>query len=125
MNRTLAILALCLPLSPALAQEAPPPPSGDVEEGVDLLEEGAKLLLRGLLSEMEPALDEMERALTEMEPAVRELIALIGDMRNYEAPEKLSNGDIIIRRKVPLAPAPDGPPGLSPDVPGPNGEIDL
>jgi hypothetical protein len=31
---------------------------------------------------------------------------MIGDVRNYHAPEMLPNGDIIIRRRVP-APAPE------------------
>lgn len=110
MTRILALLILgltCLPLS---AQETPPDASdGEMGKGMDLMEEGAKLLLRGLMSEMEPALDEMGKALTEMEPAVTELMRMIGDFRNYHAPEMLENGDIIIRRKTPLAtPAPEG-----------------
>ena len=30
-----------------------------------------------------------------------QLLALIDDLRNYHAPEKLENGDILIRRKTP------------------------
>ncbi|WP_335419159.1 hypothetical protein [Gemmobacter denitrificans] len=77
------------------------------------MQRGAELLLRGLMEDVEPHLREMEQGLKEMEPALREMLALIDDLRNYEMPEKLPNGDIIMRRK--------------PDLPAPpkSGEIDL
>ncbi len=94
-------------------------------EGFSLMEEGAKLVLRGLMTEMEPALNEMGKALADIEPAFRDLgpkfqqlIALIDDFQNYDAPVMLPNGDIIIRRNAPLLPRP----GF---LPGPNGEIEL
>jgi hypothetical protein len=115
-------LALCLLVSPAWAEEVNPAPDA---EGFSLMEEGAKLVLRGLMTEMEPALDEMGKALSEMEPALKELgpkfqqlIAMIDDFKNYDAPEMLPNGDILIRRNAPLLPKPEF-------LPGPNGEIDL
>jgi hypothetical protein len=87
--------------APALAQDG----SGSVDEGFDLLREGARILMESMLKEMEPALrdmqDDLGAALKEMEPALRELGAMIGDLRNYHAPERLPNGDIIIRRKTP------------------------
>jgi hypothetical protein len=121
MSRILITFFLSLAAVSAAAQESPPAPpeivpEEEMGEGLDLMEEGAKLLLRGLMSEMEPAIDEMGKALTEMEPAVTELMRMIGDFRNYHAPEMLENGDIIIRRKTPLVPAPET---------GPKGEIDL
>jgi hypothetical protein len=83
-----------------------PDPNGD--EGFSLMEEGAKLFMRGVMSQMEPALDDMGRALDQVEPSLRalgpklqELIAMVDDLRNYHAPEKLDNGDIIMRRKTP------------------------
>ena len=102
--RHTSALALCLALAApaAFAQEAGDGGSADMEEGFSLLEEGTKLLLRGLLSEMEPALRELEGALRELDA--------------YHAPEVLPNGDIIIRRKVPLEPAPDT---------GEGGEVEL
>lgn len=109
MSRFIAIPLLCLAPLTATAQDTPaPPPDAGMEEGLDLMEEGAKLLLRGLMSKMEPAIDEMGKALTEVEPAVNELMRMIGDFRNYHAPEMLPNGDIIIRRKTPLEPEPQG-----------------
>ena len=109
-------LALLIAATPACAKE--PAPSPPAEEGWSLMERGARMLLDGLMSEMEPALDEMGRALSEiepalreMEPALRELIILLGDMRYYHAPEKLPNGDIIIRRKTGPELRPEGPDG--------------
>lgn len=98
----------------------------DVEEdGFSLMEEGMKLVLRGMLTEMEPTLDEMKQALDEMEPALKEfgpkitvLLDLIDDIRNYDAPVMLPNGDIWIHRNTPLYAPPD-------PTPGPSGEIDL
>lgn len=125
MRLTFALLLLA---APAFAQDATPAPeTGD--DGFSLMEEGAKLVLRGLMSEMEPAIDEMGKALDEMGPhleslgaeigpKVRQLIAMIDDFKNYDAPVMLPNGDILIRRNAPLLP-PANP------VPGPNGEIEL
>lgn len=117
-------LALCLMAAPALAQDAPPAPEAS-EDGFSLIEEGARLVLRGLMAEMEPALDEMGKAMSEVEPALKELgpklqqlIAIVDDFRNYEAPVMLPNGDILIRRTAPLLPQPE-------ILPGPDGEIEL
>ena len=125
-------LALILAAAPALAQEAAPTPTpapGAEEDGFSLMEEGAKLLFRGLMSEMQPAIDEMGQAMEEMGPAleglgeeigpkIRQLIAMIDDFKNYDAPVMLPNGDILIRRNAPLVPKLD-------PLPGPNGEIEL
>lgn len=99
------VLALVILASPVQAQELPAP--APAEEGWSLMERGARKLLEGLVQEMEPALDEMGRALSdleprlrEMEPALRELMTLLGDLKYYKSPEKLPNGDIIIRRKT-------------------------
>ncbi len=104
------LLAMTLGLAPAMAQDAEPAPNAEIEEGTDLLEEGAKLLLRGLMSEMEPAISDMGEALAEAEPMLRDLMTMIGDIRNYHAPEVLPNGDILIRKKTPeeIEAAPEG-----------------
>ena len=116
----IAPACLSLTLAPVAAEET---------AGRSLMEEGAKLFLRGLISEAEPMLDEMGQALREMEPTLREmgprlrlLVDLMGDVANYEAPERLPNGDILIRRRAGAPPAPV--------LPGPNaldqgGEIEL
>ncbi|MHC0053878.1 AAA+ family ATPase [Actibacterium sp. D379-3] len=106
MKRIAALGLLALLMTPpAHAQEAMPdlpqnegPKAGaddDISEGFDLLGEGAKRLFRGLTDSMEPAL--------------RELMGLIDDIDAYEMPERLPNGDIIIRRKLPMPePVPEG-----------------
>lgn len=122
MNRItaamLAVFAVSVPLVVLAQQDEAPKPrqqdtqpdaeEGGVDEGFSLLEEGTRLILRGLMDEVEPRLkdmsEELESALAEMEPAMRELVRLIGDIRNYHPPEMLPNGDIILRRKVPLDP---------------------
>lgn len=110
-----ALVALMLAAAPAGAEDPPASP----EEGFSLLEEGARIILRSLIDEMEPALKDMHKglgdAMEEVGPMLGQLVEMIGDVRNYEAPEMLPNGDIIIRRK-----RPEGLP-----TPGPNGEIEL
>lgn len=118
MKRILSTTALCLVLAtPLAAQEAQ-------DKGTSLMEEGAKLFFKGLMSEMEPALreleglaDEMEPALRsfaeEMGPALRGLMDKVEDWSAYHPPEILPNGDIVIRRKEPLAP--NDPPVTEPE----------
>lgn len=98
MKQIALCIALMLPMTPLHAQEATDP---DVSEGFSLLERGAAILLREMMSEMEPALDDMARALDEAKPMLDDLMALMGEVQNYHAPEMLPNGDIIIRRKLP------------------------
>ena len=123
------VLTLALPLAlfaalPLPAQTLPaetlPAPQVEDEKGFDLMQEGAKLLFRGLMREIEPALNEMGKALSEMEPALQNLMALIDDIRNYDAPRVLDNGDILIPRRK------DAPKPLPPTLlPDPQGEIEL
>ena len=113
------ILASALLAAPAVAQdEAPDLPE---EETPGLMQRGAEMFLRGLMNEMGPSLREMESALKDVQPEIRKLLALVDDLRNYQAPERLPNGDILIRRK------PDAPPLVAPDGPTPpkEGEVDL
>ncbi|GAB1362549.1 hypothetical protein MASR1M32_17850 [Rhodobacter sp.] len=127
MKRLVLALALGFPLA-ASAQETPAPDTGS---GSSLMEEGAKLFLRGLMSEMEPALDDMAKALDEARPMLEDLgpqlaqlLEVMGDIRHYDKPLVLPNGDILIRRS-PGAPPYKPAPAPAPSLPGPNGEIDL
>ncbi|NTT86223.1 hypothetical protein [Tabrizicola fusiformis] len=111
-------LLVALAATPLAAQEPPAPEA----EAPSLMEEGAKMFLRGLMSEMEPTLNDMQGALEalgpkleELKPQILELIGMIDDFQNYHAPEKLPNGDILIRRKTAQEleaekAAPEGPP---------------
>lgn len=112
------VFALSLAASPLAAQTDAPAPEDD---GVSLMEEGAKLLLRGLLTEMEPALDDlhglaeemgprMQLLTDQMGPAFADLLDQIDDITQYQAPEFLPNGDIIIRRR-------DDAPEFTPELP--------
>ncbi|MFD1510588.1 hypothetical protein [Lacimonas salitolerans] len=111
MKRIIAIaLVAALPTFAAAQEE-----EGD---GFSLMEEGAKLFLRGMMDEAEPALEQLQRLMQDMQPAMREFVQEMGpalndllgkvdDLSNYHAPEMLPNGDIIMRRKVPMSPEPD------------------
>ncbi|MFC2966683.1 AAA+ family ATPase [Acidimangrovimonas pyrenivorans] len=112
-------LALSLAATPLWAQEGDAPGSdgqaeqgqsqdgkGDLGRGAEMMQEGGKLILRGLMSQMEPKM----RALT------RQLFTLMDSLDAYELPEMLPNGDIIIRRKVPLVPVPPGAGGNDIDL---------
>lgn len=79
---------------------------GDVGKGFSLMQEGTKLMLRGMMAQMEP----------KMRDLMATLVTLMGDLSAYEAPEVLPNGDIIIRRKIPLVPVPPGAPGTETEL---------
>ncbi len=122
----ISAFALSLTMTPAAAQDDT---TGEVSEGMNLMEEGAKLLLRGLLNEMDPAIEElrdladeigpqMQLFAEEMGPAFAELMAQVDDLRNYEPPELLPNGDIIIRRR-------DVAPDFVPQIDDDTGDVEL
>lgn len=116
MRRLAAPLALAALLSfPATAQEAE-----EEGKGLSLMQRGIELFFRGMVDEMEPALrelgalvedlgPELRDFVAEMGPALRELLAEVEDWSAYHPPERLPNGDIIIRRKSPdeMTPAPE------------------
>jgi hypothetical protein len=123
---------------PQEAAPAPAAPKSEIDQGTDLLQQGADLLLQGLRKEMTPAMEDMRdslgQAMDEMGPALKELGAMVGDMKNFEAPEQLPNGDIIIRRKADAPPfvakPKDAPKQKDGDVPSgtivaPEGAVDL
>ena len=91
MPKHLAALAFAVLVSvaPAHAQDDAPL-ADEMEEGFDLLERGSRLLLESLIEEMGPAWAELR--------------FLLNELNAYHPPEILPNGDIIIRRKAPLAP---------------------
>lgn len=120
---TALTLAFGLSVSPAFGQDE----NAEIEDGFDLMEEGARILMRGLMSEVEPAITGLRDTLEDMAPelgefvgtmgpAMTELLSQVDDFSNYQAPEFLPNGDIIIRR------TPDAPIWAPENE---NGEIDL
>lgn len=125
MKQFIAYTAIAL--MTALPLSAETDDNAEVEEGLSLMEQGAKLLLRGFMTEMEPAIEELKGMSEEMSdamalfsaemgPALAEMMTRIDDLRNYDSPEIMPNGDIIIRRK------PDAPIfEMDPET----GEVDL
>jgi len=112
MKHPIAALALVavshLVMPPdARAEDAPAPTPTEEnaeENSAPLLEDwtsGAERMMREMLEDLRP---EMEGMMTEIIPRLRQLGELMGGIANYETPEILPNGDIIIRRK------PDAPP---------------
>lgn len=108
-------------LAAPLQAQTPEPPAED--EGFSLMQRGAELFFEGILGEMGPAIEDfrafaemaephLRALLSEMGPALMQVLDRIDDIANYEAPEILDNGDIIIRRKPEapdFAPDPEAP----------------
>ncbi len=95
------------------------------QDGTSLMEEGAKLFFEGLLEQMDPALDDLRGLADQVEPTLQDfadkmgpafirLMTFVDDIGNYDMPEFLPNGDIIIRRS-PDAP-PFTPPAVTPEI---------
>lgn len=110
--------------SPPLADD---PQETQPESGMDLIERGLGTLFENLLRDVQPQMEEMARGLDDtfnrFAPVFDDLGSLIDDIGNYQTPERLPNGDILIRR-LPDAPPPPPINSLrdltrpSPDAPG-------
>ncbi|WP_295044082.1 hypothetical protein [uncultured Paracoccus sp.] len=103
--RRLLILALLSAPVPVAAQT-------QTQDGLGLVERGLGIIAENLLREFGPQLDQlgdgMGDALTHLGPVLQDLAVLIDDLGNYQAPQRLENGDILIRRRADAPP----PPGL-------------
>lgn len=109
---------LALTAGAAIAQTAPfqmpraddPPPSSTAPAAPDddSVPGGIDTILQNLLNRAQPHLEglarDLETTFDELSPAFQELSGLIDDIGNYQRPERLENGDILIRRR------PDAPP---------------
>ena len=121
MRRFLILGLLALPL-PAAAQS-------DTEDGLGLIERGLGIIADNLWTEFGPQLDQLGRgmgnALTDLAPVLEDLALLVDDLGNYQAPERLENGDILIRRRADAPPLPPlGERPGEPDDPAPAVPID-
>lgn len=114
------LLALTLAL-PAGAQDMQ-------DDGPSLLERGLQGLMQDFIEDVGPDLNRlgqnMANTLDRMAPVMDDLSVLVDDLENYQMPERLENGDIIIRRRAdappppPLSLDPNTPPEpLAPDIP--------
>ena len=123
--RAILVLPLCLCL--ALGS----PVSADGPEGTRDTEQQDGIfglldrLLRGFMDDVDPHMRQMERSLEMAEPELRRLLGQLRDMVEYDPPEILPNGDILIRRRQ-TTPDPDAegqadpaPPDSSDDAPSP------
>lgn len=81
---------------------------------------GIEMFLNGLQDELDPALQEfaamaaefgpkLSAFLEEMGPGLLQVLEQVRDWSAYEPPVMLPNGDIILRRKVPLEAEPEAP----------------
>lgn len=115
------ILAATLAATPLAATA-----ENQTAEGLSLMERGALMVLESLLEEAEPTISDFAETMQELGPQMRELgethgpqlrelltemgddlllfMHRVDDLRHYQAPEFLPNGDIILRRK-PNAPS--------------------
>lgn len=100
--------------APALAQQGYEPPLADEapgpdDNGLSLIERGIGILMQNFWDDVGPDLnrlgEDMSQALSRMSPVLEDLSALVDDLGNYQPPQRLENGDIVIRRK-PGAPPP-------------------
>lgn len=119
LKKSLVALAVSGALAlPVLAQDwqmprAEEPPTAEAPGGVDEplgdLESELDGAMNQLFNRLQPHLnalgDELANTMNEFAPALNEISGLIDDIGNYERPERLENGDIIIRRRAD-APAP-------------------
>ncbi|MDO5603951.1 MAG: hypothetical protein Q4G25_02205 [Paracoccus sp. (in: a-proteobacteria)] len=104
--------ALCQPADAQMWRmpraDAPPPVTQD--SPADSFETELDGIMEGLFQRMRPHLEglgnELAGTLNEFGPALNELSGLVDDISNYQRPERLENGDIIIRRRAEAPPPP-------------------
>ncbi len=93
----------------------------DKPSGLSLMGRGAKDFFDGMKQEMAPAIEGLSDLGSKVSPALRDFTAQMGpaftellndvdDWSVYEPPQKMPNGDILIRRKPEKPPAQDAPP---------------
>ncbi|MDO5657467.1 MAG: hypothetical protein Q4G36_03970 [Paracoccus sp. (in: a-proteobacteria)] len=103
---TASALALLLGAAPAISQVQTP--ERDASEPPSAMEQALESFALDLFGRFEPYMrgmaEEAQRSFNDYAPALENLSALMDDIGNYAMPERLPNGDIIIRRN------PDAPP---------------
>lgn len=112
------MLTVLLTQGPAYAQQGYEPPLAGPEDMPqdqdrdrgDPLKDGLEGALQNLLRDVEPHMQaigrELEGAMSEFGPVFEDLSSLMDDIGNYQAPERLENGDILIRRRADAPPPP-------------------
>ena len=91
-------------------QMAPDTDAPRADSGGDLFERGLESFMQNMLKEAEPHLDRLGRDLGDtvnsLRPVLGDIGTLMDDVKNYQAPERLENGDILIRRRADAPPPP-------------------
>jgi hypothetical protein len=100
MKHIVVILTALFLSAPAQAEEQT---MENLLKQFEELSNNAQTLLEGWVEELGPKLEELG-------PTLEGLVDKIDGMSAYHPPEVLENGDIIIRRKVPLRDEPKGEP---------------
>lgn len=96
---------------PITAQEWTPPSADSPSEGETSWMDGIiGGVLNNLLNDVAPEMGQVEDGMAgiagKLGPVLTDLSAQIDDLRNYQMPERLENGDIILRRKADAPPPP-------------------
>lgn len=133
-----AAAAQTAPWSPPPADSTLPDPSTPAPAGRpgapdpgDLIARGVESVLQDFLGRAQPHLEglanDLQGLARDYGPALNELSGLIDDIGNYEPPQRLPNGDVLIRRKADAPPAPpldelqrlvpDAPAAVDPPIP--------
>ncbi|MBK4217773.1 hypothetical protein JJJ17_17710 [Paracoccus caeni] len=99
---TLSVALMLIATPPVLAQDEAEEPG--LLDGI--MGSFMENMLRDMAPEMEQMGDGMSGALSRLGPVLKDLSVLVDDLRHYQAPERLENGDILIRRKIGAPPAP-------------------
>lgn len=97
--------------SPAVSQEWTPPQADSQSEGESSWMDGIMGgVLNNLLNDVAPEMGQVEDGMAgiagKLGPVLADLATQIDDLRNYQMPERLENGDIILRRKADAPPPP-------------------
>lgn len=72
----------------------------------DTLAEAFNDLFAKITPKLQDITKDMGQAMQLMAPALADLAALVDDIDHYDRPERLENGDILIRRKADAPPPP-------------------
>lgn len=118
MRHVIVLSAVLASALPAMAQDS----GNGMRDGLGLLGEGTRMILEGLMDEMRPMLEEVQPFFEEeVVPMLERMGEIVDDLSYYELPERLPNGDILIRRSL------DAPPFGRDPLPevGEGGEVEL
>ncbi len=96
--------------APATESPVPDDPFALPDRQTDGLEGELEGIMGNLFQRMQPHLEglanELASTADEFRPALNEFSGLMDDIGNYEKPERLPNGDILIRRRADAPPPP-------------------